>query len=317
MNQPKILITGGTGFAGSHLVEQLLAQGYTDIHVTAFSSKASLVHTLLPQENIHQADLTNLESTVAVFQAVKPDQIYHLASFAFVGKSFERAHEVLSNNITLQQNVLQAVHTVVPDARLLVIGSAEEYGISFSEDEIPYTESHPLRPINPYAVSKATQSLLAFSYFISFELDIVMVKPFNHIGERQTPDFAVPAFTRQIVAIERGEQTELSVGNLDAIRDFTDVIDMVKAYIILMELGEKGEVYNVGTGVGIKMSDLLTQLINLAKVPITTTTDPSRFRPHDIPKMIANSAKIKALGWQPTIKLSDTLERIVNWYRNN
>lgn len=317
MNQPRILITGGTGFAGSHLVEQLLAQGYSDIHVTTFSSKTSLVHTLLPETNIHQADLTNLESTLSVFEKVKPDQIYNLASFAFVGKSFERAHEVLSNNITLQQNVLHAVHTIVPNARLLVIGSAEEYGISISEDEIPYDESHQLRPINPYAVSKATQSLLAFSYYISFELDIVMVKPFNHIGERQTPDFAVPAFTRQIVAIERGEQTELSVGNLDAIRDFTDVIDMVKAYIILMERGKKGEVYNVGTGIGIKMSDLLAQLIALAKVPITTTTDPSRFRPHDIPKMIANNAKIKELGWQPTSMLSETLSRIVNWYRNN
>ncbi len=183
---------------------------------------------------------------------MQPTQIYHLASFAYVGKSFDKAEELLNNNILLQLNLLAAVKEFSPQSRLLVIGSAEEYGISLSDEEIPYDEDHKFRPINPYAVSKITQDMLAYVYYVSFGLDIVTVRPFNHIGERQSSDFAIPAFTNQVVAIERGEQEKLMVGNLTAIRDFTDVKDMMKAYIVAMNKGKKGEVYNIGSGTGVK-----------------------------------------------------------------
>ncbi len=317
MEQPKILVTGGTGFAGSHLVEALLAQGYTDIHVTSYSGEDAFTAKLIGAHNIHKLNLTNKQETAELFSKLQPTQIYHLAALAFVGKSFDEADTVLMNNITLQQNVLLAVRDHCPKARLLVVGSAEEYGVSVSDAEIPVTEAHPFRPINPYAVSKVAQDMLAYSYFISYGLDIVTVRPFNHIGERQSIDFAVPAFTKQIVAIENGTQSELKVGSLDTVRDFTDVKDMVLAYIIAMNKGVKGEAYNIGSGIGMKMSEALEQLIKLSHTKIIVVTDESRMRPHDIPKMIANSAKIKELGWSPTIPIEETFKRIMSWYRIN
>lgn len=317
MQQPKILITGGTGFAGSHLVEELVSQGYADIHVTTFSGENKFLADLVGEENIHSLDLTNREETASLIKELQPTQIYHLASLAFVGKSFDEADKVLANNINLQQNVLLAVRDHCIDARLLVVGSAEEYGVSVSQDEIPVNENHPFRPINPYAVSKVTQDMLSYSYHISFGLDIVTVRPFNHIGERQSTDFAIPAFTKQIVAIERGEQKDLNVGDLSTIRDFTDVKDMVKAYILIMTKGKSGEAYNVGSGEGIVMQEMVNKLALLSEKKINVVVDKSRFRPHDIPKMVADNAKIKELGWNVTISLDDTLNRIINWYRNN
>lgn len=317
MNQPKILITGGTGFAGSHLVEELVNQGYTDIHVTSLSGENDFIGNLIGKENIHRLDLTDRLAVTDLIKTLQPDQIYHLASLAFVGKSFDEADRVLMNNINLQQNILLAVKDFCKKARLLVVGSAEEYGVSISDDEIPVSESHIFRPINPYAVSKVSQDMLAYAYFISYGLDIVTVRPFNHIGERQTAEFAIPAFVKQIIDIERGSQQELNVGDLSTIRDFTDVKDMVKAYILVMNKGIAGECYNIGSGTGVKMSQIVEMLVKHAKVDIKITVENDRLRPHDISKMVADNAKIKALGWQPTIKLADTLERIVNWYRNN
>ncbi len=317
MDQPKILITGGTGFAGSHLVEALLAHGYSDIHVTSFGGTSEFMEKIISKENIHQLDLTNKENTELLIKELQPTQIYHLASFAYVGKSFDKAEELLSNNISLQLNLLKAVKEFAPNARLLVIGSAEEYGVSLSDDEIPCDENHKFRPINPYAVSKITQDMLAYVYYISFNLDIVTVRPFNHIGERQTLDFAIPAFINQVVAIENGEQEKLMVGDLNTIRDFTDVKDMVEAYIVVMSNGKKGEVYNIGSGVGVKMSDLVQKLASLSTKEIIIEEDKSRLRPHDIPKMIVNNDKIKSLGWSPKISLDESLARIIAFARNS
>lgn len=313
----RVLITGGTGFAGSHLTEALLEAGFQDIHVTTYSGENEFLAQKIGAENIHKLDLTDLQATKEVFKLIQPNHVYHLAALAFVGKSFDQADRVLQNNITLQQNVLLAIRDEVPSARMLVVGSAEEYGVSVSDDEIPYTEAHPFRPINPYAVSKVAQDMLAYSYFISYKLDIVTVRPFNHIGERQSTDFAIPAFTQQIVAIENGEQEVLRVGDLSTIRDFTDVKDTVRAYILVMNSGVSGEAYNIGSGKGYVMQDMVDMLAELSSSDISIEVDQSRMRPHDIPKMVANIDKIKQLGWEPTIEIKDTLQRVLNWYRNN
>lgn len=317
MEQPLILITGGTGFAGSHLVEELKSQGYTNIHVTSFSGENEYLADLIGATSIHSLDLNDKNATQELIKRLQPDQIYHLAALAFVGKSFDEADRVLNNNITIQQNVLLAIRDHCKKARLLVVGSAEEYGVSVSEDEIPVAENHPFRPINPYAVSKICQDMLSYSYYVSYGLDIVIVRPFNHIGERQSTDFAVPAFTRQIVAIEKGEQKELKVGDLSTIRDFTDVKDMVKAYSIVMNNGKSGEAYNIGSGIGVKMSDIVDMLLQLSTKQIQIVKDESRLRPHDIPKMIADNNKMTSLGWKPEHTLDETLQRIITWYRNN
>jgi GDP-4-dehydro-6-deoxy-D-mannose reductase len=311
--QPTILITGGTGFAGTHLIEALQKKGYTNIHATHFGK-----NTILPNTEgvaFHQLDLTQAEDTLAVFEKVRPDHIYNLASFAAVSKSFERAAMLLQNNITLQLNVLQTMKRVSPTSRLLVIGSAEEYGLVQQSDTQTIDESFPLNPDNPYGVSKVAQDLLANSYHIAYKLPIIRVRPFNHIGEHQVPDFVVPAFASQIASIEKNTQEKLMVGNLEAVRDFTDVKDMVQAYILLMEKGIPGEVYNVGTGKGWKIRQILDTLIQLANVPIQVEQDPNRLRPSDIPYFVANISKISALGWKPSIPIEQTLERILNEWR--
>lgn len=309
----KILVTGASGFAGSHLLEALKAKGYSELYGTAYGNGAAL-EKMIPAENVIALNLTEKDAVNAMIQKIQPDWIFHLASFAFVGQSFERGAELLQNNISVQHTMLEAVRQFAPKARLLVIGSAEEYGLSES-GESPISESHPLRPVNPYAVSKVAQDLLAYSYAVSLKLNILRVRPFNHIGERQTPDFAIPAFAKQIVAIERGEQDTLFVGNLTGVRDFTDVKDMMRAYIAVMEKGTVGEVYNIGTGIGVKMSDVVEKLVAMSSAHIKIVQDEHRFRPLDIPEIVADATKARALGWSPEISLDNTLKRVLEYWR--
>lgn len=308
-----VLVTGASGFAGSHLVEALLKQGSAEVYGTAYG-KPDYLATLLPQDHIISVNLSERDTVGKLIQQVKPDQVYHLASFAFVGQSFERSSELLANNILLQAHMLEALQAHAPNARMLAIGSAEEYGLS-EANEVPIKENHPLRPINPYAVSKVAQDLLAYAYAASLHMDLVRVRPFNHIGERQSPDFAVSSFAKQIVAIEKGAQNVLFVGNIDGVRDFTDVKDMVQAYILLMEKGKNDEVYNIGSGVGVSMSDIVQTLISFSSKKIEMKVDESRLRPLDIPSIIADATKVRSLGWTPTIPLKNSLQRVLEYWR--
>jgi GDP-4-dehydro-6-deoxy-D-mannose reductase len=310
-SNPTILVTGGTGFAGSHLIQELLSQGYTNIYSTTYSAPDPKTQ-FLPVEKYLQVDLTNTQATKDLLLNVKPDWIFHLASFAYVGKSFEKARELFANNINLQLSLLDAVREVTPQAKVLTTGSAEEYGMTTMEK---INEEAPLSPVNPYAVSKVTQDLLANSYFLSYKLQIIRARPFNHIGARQTGDFAIPAFAQQIVAIEKGNQNTLKVGNLDAIRDFSDVKDVVKAYILLMQKGTIGETYNIGSGIGRKMSDIVQTLVSLSTKKIEIETDQSRFRPLDVPRLIADNTKVRSLGWQPTSDITNALQSVLDEWR--
>lgn len=314
MADNRILITGGTGFAGSHLVEYLYSQGEKDIHVTSFGPVPHYLEELLSADHVHAIDLTNMAETKQLLQTVQPTHVYHLAAIAAVGKSFENAAEVLSNNILLQLSLMNAVLESCPGARMLIVGSAEEYGLTM-ENELPISESNPFRPVNPYAVSKITQDLLGFAYQQSHKMDIVRVRPFNHIGERQSPDFVVSAFAKQIVQIEKGLATEMRVGNLEASRDFTDVKDMVAAYHLVMQKAESGSVYNLGSGKAYKIREILDMLISHSTSKIVVIQDESRMRPLDIPVMIADTKAIESLGWSATIPIEETLDRILNYWR--
>ncbi|MBU2543645.1 GDP-mannose 4,6-dehydratase [Patescibacteria group bacterium] len=319
MNQATILITGGTGFVGSHLVEALLKADQANIHVTSYSDNPGFVHALLPTNQIRSIDLTDQTKTFELIKKLQPDQIYHLAALAAVGKSFKNTKQVLDNNNQLQLNVLEAVRQYVPHAKILAIGSAMEYDLITTYpgfDPQAVSETYPLGPISPYAVSKVSQDLLAYAYAQSFNLNIIRVRPFNHIGERQSPDFAVSAFAKQIVAIENNQQKKIKVGNLTAVRDFTDVKDMVKAYLLLMEKGESGQVYNIGTGRGYSMQEVLDILMSLAKVKTEVEIDQTRIRPSDVPIAMADPRKIKSLGWKPTIELNETLKRVLAYWRS-
>jgi GDP-4-dehydro-6-deoxy-D-mannose reductase len=315
-HQP-ILITGGTGFVGSHLVEALLAQGETNIHVTTYRAADAYTAKLISSDHIHPIDLTDQKAAAELIQQLQPTQIYHLAAFATVGKSFDNTYHTLQNNLLLQYSVLEAVKQHAPQARILIIGSGMEYDfLQLAKEQLhAASENSPIGPVSPYAISKVLQDLLGLSYFYSYQLNTIRVRPFNHIGERQSPDFAIPSFAKQIVAIERGEQTELKVGNLDAVRDFTDVKDVVNAYILLMKQGQVGEVYNVGSGRGFPVAEILAILCSLAKQEIRIAVDADRIRPLDIESAIADISKIQELGWQPKIELRLTLQRILDYWR--
>jgi GDP-4-dehydro-6-deoxy-D-mannose reductase len=307
-----VLITGGTGFVGTHLTRLLLQEMEIELHATSFGNDGK--DALLPAEQIHKLDLTDYEATKLLLEKVKPDQVYHLASIATVGNSFEQATKILLNNVRLQLNFLQALTELNSKARVVFVGSADEYGLS-KEGELPISENHPLRPVNPYAVSKICQDMLAIAYTNAKGLEIVRARPFNHIGAGQTVGFAVSDFARQIALVEAGKQQQILVGNLTAKRDFSDVLDVVKAYKLLMDKGEIGEVYNIGSGQSVTMQAVLDELIGLSKVKVVVKEDPQRLRPSDIPEMRADISKIGKLGYKPQIALTDSLSQVLEYWR--
>lgn len=319
--QPTILITGGTGFAGSHLVEHLLDFGYTDIHVTTMGTKRDLSSTsALPADHIHQLDLLDKAAVETLIKRLKPDQLYHLAAMSEVASSFEQAEKTFLNNVLLQLYLLEALRAFSPETRILVVGTGQEYDVlstDFQANPHPLTESEPLGPNNPYAVSKVTQDLLGLGFFYSYQLPVIRVRPFNHIGERQSPQFAVSHFAKQIAEAEVGASNTIKVGNLKAVRDFTDVKDIVRAYRIVMEEGKVGEVYNIGSAQGYTLQEILDQLIGLAKVEIKISHDSKLFRPVDMPFIIADNTKIRNLGWEPSIPLAETIARVLEYWRHH
>ena len=330
-NPQTILVTGGSGFAGRHLVDYLSTQFDSQIIATTHSKKNNEGSA---QVRYVSLDLTNRDAVFELNKTIQPDWIFHLAAISVVGSSFDRASEIFHNNLAIQLNLLEAVHEHSPEARVLVVGSGTEYGklgsrfhtspsdqrireaskVEGSSEWKGFTEEDLLQPLSPYAVSKVTQDLLGLSYFLSYDLDIVRVRPFNHIGEGQSREFAIPSFAHQIVQVEKGEQQAVKVGNLEAIRDITDVKDVVKAYVKVMQVGQRGEVYNIGSGNGSTMRGFLDMMISLAKVPIDVQVDASRLRPDSAP-LVANIEKIKKLGWQPEIPIEQSLQRVLNEWR--
>jgi GDP-4-dehydro-6-deoxy-D-mannose reductase len=310
-----ILITGGTGFVGTHLVKELVAQGTAPekIHVTTLRKDSPhYLAGIVIEDNIHAIDLTDSKKVLDLFELIKPKHIYNLAGFSAAGASIEKKSLTLSINTNIQLNVLEAMRIVTTKARLLSIGSGTEYLPS----DKPLKEIDQLGPRNPYAVSKVTQDMLAHSYFASYDLDIVRVRPFNHIGEYQARGFVVSDFAYQITQeIEKDIKKEIHVGNLDVFRDFTDVKDMVKAYILIVNQAPKGEVYNLGSGKTISIRDLLTKLQQLSTTKFEIIIESSKQRVGDEDISVADISKIKQLGWEPTIPLDTTLERIVKWWR--
>ncbi len=315
MSKPRVLITGADGFVGSHLLEYFLAAGYTDLFVTSYSASPWLSERL-PEASIFTGDLTDQEHVFSLVQACQPDWVIHLASLSFVGDSFAKTQHVMDTNTHIQFVMLEAIRQYASDARFLSIGSATCYGpVSDDLDAGRITEEYPFAPNNPYAVSKLTQEHLAHMYHLAYGLDVVRVRPFNQIGPRQAYVFVLPSFAHQIAAIEVGQQESLQVGNLEAVRDFTDVRDAVRAYERLMLDGVSGEVYNLGSGQGVKVQRILDTLRNLSEADILVQPDEARMRPADIPIFVANASKLRQLGWEPTYALEETLQDVLEFER--
>lgn len=309
----KVFITGIGGFAGSHLCNYLSTKDL-EIFGTDLRKKDSESDALA---KIYTVDLTDYDGVAKTLVEVKPDYIFHLAALTSPAKSFSHPYDTLENNIKAEINLLEAMKKEKLQCRILIIGSADEYGL-VKPEENPVSENQPLNPTSPYAVSKIAQDFLALQYKLAYQMDIVRVRPFNHIGPRQNPSFVVSAFAKQIAEIEKGTKNPpLHVGNLSAIRDFTDVHDMVEAYYLALLKGKTGEVYNLGSGKGYKMQEILNLLLSHAHKKITIQKDQSLLRPIDNPILICDASKFyKLTGWKPKIALADSLGSVLNYWRS-
>lgn len=262
------------------------------------------------------ADLGDYDRVLELLDALRPDAIYHLAAQASVERAWANPAGTLVNNVTAQLHLLQAVIALGLRPRILVIGSADEYGAVTPQD-MPIDEDTPLRPLNPYAVSKVAQDYLGLQYHLSHQLYVVRVRPFNHIGPRQGPGFAVPDFCRQIAAIEAGQQEPvLRVGNLEARRDFSDVRDIVRGYALALSHGRPGQVYNIGAGRSHSIHEMLDRLLALSRVPIRVESDPALARPADIPEVVCDSRRFRQdTGWETHYDLEQTLRDVLDDWR--
>jgi GDP-4-dehydro-6-deoxy-D-mannose reductase len=314
----RVLVTGINGFVASHLTEFLL-ENVPDVQIYGTVRRRSYlgnIATIKDKLRLSEFDLCDSHSIDKVIADIKPDKIFHLAAQSFVPTSWKIPVETFNSNINGTLNILEAVRAIKDyDPVIQIAGSSEEYGLVL-ENELPIKETNPLRPLSPYAVSKVTQDLLGYQYFKSYGMKIVRTRAFNHSGIRRPSDFVDSGFAKQIAMIERGDKNKVLFGNLQAIRDFSDVKDVVRAYWMATEDPRYfGEAVNICSGVGWKIQDMLNVLIENATCEIPIQQDLSKMRPSDVPVLIGDSTFIRECGWRPEIDYRTTLLDMLNFWR--
>ena len=315
----RVLITGVTGFAGSHLAEFILAE-HPDAEIFGtmrWRSRTENIRDIESKIQFLECDLRDLSSAKQVMERVDPDRIFHLAAQSFVPSSWNAPAESLTTNILGQLNVFEAVRAMKTDPWIQIACSSEEYGMVY-ENELPIKETNPLRPLSPYAVSKVGQDYLGYQYCQSFGLKIIRTRGFNHDGPRRGDVFVSSNFAKQIVMIEKGKTPPIMyVGNLQARRDFTDVRDMVRGYWLSLDGNcVPGEAYNLCSGTDYCIQDVLDQLIEMSGQKVEVREDPERLRPSDVPVLLGDASKFKAAtGWEPTIPYEQTLKDMLDYWR--
>lgn len=312
------LITGITGFAGSHLAELLLERGMDVWGTTRPRSKTDYIDSIKYKLHLEDADLLDSHSLYTIVAKIKPDYIFHLAAQSFVQSSWASPANTMEINTVGTVHLFEAVRRAEIDSVIQIACSSEEYGLVY-ESELPIKETNPLRPQSPYAVSKVAMDYLGYQYFMSYGLKVIRTRGFNHTGPRRGEVFASSNFAKQIAEIEKGKKPPvIEVGNLDALRDWTDVRDMVKGYLLSVEKGEPGEVYNICSEKTVKVGDMLKMLIDMSTVKnkIKIKEDPSRMRPSDVPILLGDSSKFrKKTGWKLEIPFEKTMADLLNYWR--
>ena len=294
----KAVITGGHGFVGRYLEAELVRH---DIAVVVFDRDTGL-------------DITDRAATRDAFAATQADVVFHLAAFAHVGSSWDAPAEVVRVNVEGTLNVLDAARGAGVH-RALVIGSSEEYGRVLPTD-LPLREDTPLRPTTPYGASKVAAGFLALQAWLGNGFETIRVRPFNHTGAGQAPTFLAPAIAQRIVAAQRDGRGAIAVGNLDPIRELLDVRDVVRAYRLLMERGEPGEVYNIAAGRGYTVEEIARHLVAAANCSLEFVADPALMRPVEVPQLIGDASKLRrATGWEPNHTLVETLSAVLEHAR--
>ncbi|MCR4402369.1 MAG: GDP-mannose 4,6-dehydratase [Firmicutes bacterium] len=313
----RALITGITGFAGSHLADYLLDRKDVEVYGTVrWRSRTENIEGIRDRIRLVECDLLDATAVDQAIQKVRPDLIFHLAAQSFVPTSWVAPAETLMNNVLGQLNLFEAVRRAGIDPLIQIACSSEEYGL-VREDEVPINEENPLRPQSPYAVSKIAQDFLGYQYFRSYGLRVIRTRTFNHTGPRRGEVFVTSSFARQIAEIEHGlAEPVLKVGNLEARRDFTDVRDVVRAYWLALEMGEPGEVYVIASGRDHKIADVAKMLLSMSTVSIRIEQDPARMRPSDVPVLLGDATKFRRrTGWEPLIPFEKTLSDLLEYWR--
>ena len=313
MKKKKVLIIGAAGFVGKYLIRHYRKQNSYEIYATKLANEE------IPENEIQVFDLDILQKDeiVKLLYAIRPDYIFHLAAQSSVSVAWNNPGLTIDINIKGAVNVLDAVRELYYKPRILLIGSGEEYGY-IEADEVPIKEENRIRPGNIYAATKACQNMIGNIYSKAYDMKVLMVRAFNHIGPEQSSIFVVSDFCRQVAEIELGRREPVMwVGNLSAKRDFTDVRDVVRAYSLLIERGQPGETYNVGSGQAFEIKEILEKITALSQRQIKIEIDPNKIRPVDIPIIEADVRKLKEItGWQREISLEQTISETLDYWRN-
>ena len=316
----KVLITGITGFAGSHLMDYILENTDYEVHgLKRMNSNLRNISHALDRIKLYDGDLLDENSLISILRKVQPDQIYHLGALSWVTPSWDMPAVYMQTNAIGTINLFEAMRVADCKARVLTSATPEEFG-DVPPEMIPITEETRLKPINPYAASKAAQDMVCITYHASYGMDIVRTRAFNHEGPRRYIHGAIASFAYQIARIERGlQEPVIKVGNLSATRNFTDVRDTVRAYFMAMEKGLSGELYVIGTEQIFTMKEVLDKLIKHSAMAekIRVEVDPARVRPTELMTFIGDYTKFKkATGWERKYDLEDTLENVLNYWRD-
>lgn len=316
----RLLITGFAGFVSQHFLELLnkeepgsvvlgIDKNPPDFNFSGFNNLTI---------SFEKIDLLNRAATDTILNTFHPDYILHLASVSSVAQSWHTPLDSFVNNTNIFLNLVEQVRIKNNKCRILSVGSSEEFG-EVAEKELPLTEDHPLKPVSPYAVARVSQEMLSKIYADGFSLDIIMTRSFNHIGPGQKEMFVISSFAKQLVALAKNNPAnkEITVGNLSIIRDFVDVRDVVKAYYLLLKKGRRGEVYNICSGKGIVLKDIITTMSSLLNIKVDTIVNPQLIRPNENKKVIGSYQKINdELGWKPEIDITKSLADIIIYWQH-
>jgi GDP-4-dehydro-6-deoxy-D-mannose reductase len=317
----KYLITGFSGFVGWHFVEYLEKNNSVcqikglDIQHPNFRFD----HYKNVQISFEKIDLLSKDQVEYIIHEFQPNYILHLASFSSVAFSWKEPVQSFQNNTNIFLNLIDVVRKLNIDTRILSIGSSEEYG-NVNDDDLPLKEDHKLNPVSPYAVARMAQEYLSRVYVTGYEMDIVLTRSFNHIGPMQSSVFVISSLAEQLVELKKSgkDHGSMIVGDVSIVRDFTDVRDVVRAYYLLLQQGRKGNVYNVCSGKGLPLKDIIDIMAKQLNIEVDIHVDPRLIRPADNRIIIGSNEKIKReLGWENTIPLEQSLRDVINYWEAN
>ena len=313
----RIFITGITGPVGSFLADYLLTIPGLEIHaLKRWRSDPRPIAHLLGRIVVHEGDVEDPFSLARAVAAAAPERIFHLAAQSYPSASWDAPIHTLRVNVEGTVNLLEAARRHAPHARIHIAGTSAQYG-AVRPEETPIAESHPLRPLSPYGVSKVAAELAGLQYHASYGLHVVVTRSFNHVGPRQGDRCSIQTFCQQMAAAELGlQEPVIYVGNLESRRDFTHTRDVARALWLLLERGAPGEVYNLCSGRATRIGDIVRLVVERGRVPVEVRVDPARLRPSDEPVLMGDNTKLRAAtGWEPTIDVPAIVEELLDYWR--